>query len=115
MVMFFSFSSFAQNAQGAKNGDNSGVEKRVEKMVTDLGLNESETAAVKTLFAKQGDDMNKFRTENTDKESADYKTKQKVFRTAQEAEMKAVLGEAKFAKYMEIRESERKSRPQKPE
>lgn len=115
MVMFFSFSSFAQNAQGAKKGNNSSVEKRVEKMVTDLGLNESETAAVKTLFAKQSEDMKKFRTENTDKESADYKTKQKDFRVAQDAEMKAVLGEAKFAKYMEIRGSERKSKPQKPE
>jgi len=115
MVLFFSFSSFAQDASGARKGNNFSVEKRVEKMVTDLGLNESETAAVKTLFAKQSEDMKKFRADNPDREGAGYKAKQKDFRAAQDAEMKAVLGEAKYAKLMEIRAAERKMREQKPE
>ncbi len=115
MVLFFSFSSFAQDAPGAKKGNNSGLDKRVEKMVTDLGLNDSEKAAISTLFVKQGEDMKKFRTENTDKESPDFKAKQKEFRKVQDAELKSVLGEVKYQKLMELRAAERKMREQKPE
>lgn len=115
MVLFFSFTSFAQDASVAKKGNNSGLDKRVEKIVTDLGLNESQKTAITTLYAKQWEDMKKFRTENSDKESPDFKAKQKEFRAVQDAELKAVIGDEKFQKLMEIRAAERKMREQKPE
>ena len=115
MVLFFSVTIFSQNPSGGNQGKKSGLENRVEKLATDLGLNDSEKAAVMTLFTKQAADLKAFRTDNPDKESSDFKAKQKEFRTVQDAELKAVIGDAKFKKMQELRATERKMREQKPE
>lgn len=114
MVLFFSFSSFAQDSTPAKKGK-SGLENKVDKITADLGLNDSEKATVTSLFTKQAADLKAFRTSNPDKESADFKAKQKEFRGTQDAELKAVIGDAKFKKLQEIRAAEKKMKEQKTE
>ena len=113
MVLFFSFTSFAQDAPKGNKSNRSGLESRVDKMVSDLGLNESEKTAVTTLFVKQAEDLKKFKADNPDKESPDFKAKQKEFRTIQDGELKAIIGDVKFQKLMEMRAAERKMREQK--
>ena len=115
MILFFSFTTFAQDAPANNQVKKSGLENRVDKMAADLGLNNSEKASVKTLFVKQAEDMKKFRTDNPDKESPDFKAKQKELRTAQDAELVAVIGDAKFRKLKEIRAAEKKMKGQKTE
>ena len=113
MVLFFSFTSFAQGAPKGNKSNRSGLESRVDKMASDLGLNESEKTAVTTLFVKQAEDLKKFKADNPDKESPDFKAKQKEFRTIQDGELKAIIGDVKFQKLMEMRAAERKMREQK--
>ncbi len=103
----------AQQPAGQQKQKGPSIENRVEKMATDLGLTDVEKTALKDLMVKQEADMKKFRTE-VDKESPDFKTKMKEIRTSQEAELKAVLGEAKFKKLMEIRAEMKKAAEQKP-
>jgi len=103
----------AQQPAGQQKQKGPSIENRVEKMATDLGLTDVEKTALKDLMVKQEADMKKFRTE-VDKESPDFKTKMKEIRTSQEAELKVVLGEAKFKKLMEIRAEMKKAAEQKP-
>jgi Spy/CpxP family protein refolding chaperone len=100
----------AQQPAGPQKQKGPSIENRVEKMATDLGLTDVEKTALKDLMVKQEADMKKFRTE-VDKESPDFKTKMKEMRTNQETELKAVLGEAKFKKLMEIRAEMKKAAP----
>ena len=103
----------AQQPAGQQKQKGPSIENRVEKMATDLGLTDVEKTALKDLMVKQDGEMKKLRTE-VDKESPDFKTKMKEIRTSQEAELKVVLGEAKFKKLMEIRAEMKKAAEQKP-
>lgn len=115
MMLFFSFTTFAQDVPATKQQKKSGLDSRLDKMATDLGLSNSEKASVTTLFVKQAEDLKKFRTENPDKESPDFKAKLKEFRTTQDAELSAIIGDVKFQKLKEIRAAEKKMREQKTE
>ncbi len=96
--------SVSVNAQGKKG--NKGIEKKVEKMVTDLGLNDTEKASVTTLFEKQAGEVKALK-EGADTESAEFKAKMQDLRKTQEAELKSVIGNEKYAKLKEIRAAEK--------
>jgi Spy/CpxP family protein refolding chaperone len=118
-VFMFSVSVSAQDqvAPQAPKGEKKeqrqggGVEKRVEKMATDLGLNDTEKESVKVLMTNQEAAIQKFRAEN-DKESADFKQKFKELRKSQDAVLKAVIGDVKFEKLQAIR-AEQKAKMEK--
>ncbi len=101
----------AQQQAEPKKGNMPTIENRVEKMATDLGLNATEKASLKVLFEKQEADMKKFRDE-TNRDSPDFKDKMKEIRKKQTAELKALLGDEKFAKLEAQREEQRKKQPQ---
>ena len=105
-VLVFSTMVFAQE-QNNQKGKAPSVEQRVEKMANDLSLSATEKANLQTLFVKQDADMKKFRAE-TNKEGADFKDKMKEFRKTQESELKAVIGDEKFAKLQTIRAEQKK-------
>jgi hypothetical protein len=83
------------------------IEQRVEKMAVDLELSSTEKANLKTLLVKQAAEMKKFRSE-TDQASEEFKDKMKEMRKTQESELKAVIGEEKYAKLLKIRAEQRK-------
>jgi len=91
-----------------------GVERRVDKMATDLGLNDTEKASVKTLMVNQEAASQKFRAEN-DKEGQDFRQKFKEFRKTQDEELKAVIGDEKFQKLQTIRAEQRAKMEKKAE
>ena len=125
-VLMFSLSIMAQEQQPAPKGERGAgkefrqggqrmsIEERVAKMATDLSLTDTEKASVKTLMEKQEVANQKFRSEN-DRESPDFRTKFKEFRTAQDAELKAVIGEEKFQKLQTMRAEQRQKMEKKPE
>lgn len=99
----FTFAVFAQ--EKAKNTANV-IEKRVERMSTELSLNDAEKAKVKVLLEKQSNDYNKLKSQLSP-ESEDFKVKMKELRKAQNDELKKILGNEKFAKYKENRAQEK--------
>ena len=106
-ILFFSTAAFSQQEEVKRKGPS--IEKRVEKMVTDLGLSATEKTSLQALFVKQEADLTKFKAETT-KESPDFKSKMKEFRKTQEGELKAVIGEEKFAKLQALREEQKKQK-----
>lgn len=109
-VLIFSTTIFAQEQTGEKRKGPS-IEQRVEKMATDLSLSATEKANLQVLFVKQEADMKKFKAE-TSKESPDFKDKMKELRKTQESELKAVIGDEKFAKLQTIRAEQKKKNNQ---
>lgn len=97
----------AVNAQDKKDKASNSVEVRVEKMSTDLGLNETEKASVKSLLEKQATEKKQFTKEN-DKESAEFKSKMKELQKKQSGELKAVIGDEKFKKMQALKAEEKK-------
>jgi Skp family chaperone for outer membrane proteins len=96
------------NAQEKKaKGPN--IEASVEKMATDLGLNDAEKASVKTLLEKQNAEKKQF-NKNNDKESAEYKPKMKELQKKQNDELKATIGDEKFKKLQALKSEEKKSK-----
>ena len=96
------------NAQEKKaKGPN--IEARVEKMATDLGLNDAEKASVKTLLEKQNVEKKQFNKKN-DKESTEYKPKMKELQKKQNDELKATIGDEKFKKLQALNSEEKKSK-----
>lgn len=89
----------------AKNTPNV-IEKRVEKMATELSLNDAEKAKVKVLLEKQSNDYNKLKSQLSP-ESEDFKVKMKELRKTQNDELKKTLGDEKYAKYKENRAQEK--------
>lgn len=75
-------------------------------MVTDLGLNDAEKASVTTLFEKQAGEVKALK-EGADIQSDEFKAKMKDLRKTQEAELKTVIGNEKYAKLKEIRAAEK--------
>lgn len=84
-----------------------GLDQRVEKMAADLGLSDTEKSGLKSLLVKQAEEMKALRTE-TDKESDAFKAKMKELRKSQESELKALIGDEKYAKLLKIRAEQRK-------
>jgi hypothetical protein len=91
-----------------KKGKGSSIEMRVEKMATDLGLNNAEKSSVKTLLEKQEAEKKQFRTDNN-KESAEYKPKMKELQKKQNDELKAAIGDTKFQKLQALKAEEKKA------
>lgn len=94
------------SAQEKSKNTTNVIEKRVEKMATELSLNDSEKAKLKVLLEKQSNDYNKLKSQLSP-ESEDFKVKMKELRQAQNDELKKVLGNEKFAKYKENRAQEK--------
>jgi len=111
-IMFAALLMFVStiNAQEKKENKAKGsdIEVRVEKMATDLGLNDAEKASVKKLFEKQYAEKKQFRNDNN-KESADYKTKMKELQKKQNDELKATIGDEKFQKLQALEAKEKKA------
>ncbi len=110
LLMMISISLSAQQQNEAKPKGPT-LEQRVEKMATDLGLTDTEKATVTTLLKKHAAEMKELRAE-PDKQSDAFKAKMKELRKSQENELKALLGEEKYAKLLEIRKAEQKMRQQ---
>lgn len=91
-----------------KKGKGSSIEMRVEKMATDLGLNNAEKSSVKTLLEKQEAEKKQFSKDNN-KESAEYKPKMKELQKKQNDELKALIGDAKFQKLQALKAEEKKA------
>jgi len=85
-----------------------GIDQRVEKMAADLGLSDTQKADLKALFVKQAAEMKTLRTAEPDKESDAFKAKMKELRKSQEGELKALLGDEKYAALLKIRAEQRK-------
>lgn len=100
IFMFSALLMFAStlNAQEKKDkkGKGPSIEMRVEKMTTDLGLNNAEKSNVKTLLEKQ--EVEKKQFSNNNKESTEYKPKMKELQKKQNDELKAIIGDTKFQK-----------------
>lgn len=92
-----------------KKAKGPGIEMRVEKMATDLGLNDAEKATVKALMEKQ-DAEKKQAMKDGDKESAEFKSKMKELQKKQSAELKTALGAEKFKKLQTLRAAAKKSK-----
>lgn len=107
LVMFASALNAQENKEKKAKGP--GVEVRVEKMATDLGLSDAEKASVKTLLEKQDAEKKEF-SKNTDKESPDFKPKMKELQKKQNDELKAAIGEEKFQKLQSLKAEEKKSK-----
>lgn len=105
-LFVFASVSFAQEQTQQKREKGPSIEKRVDKMATDLGLSATEKTNLQTLLQKQEEEMKKFKTE-TDNESADFKPKMKELRKSQTEELKALLGDEKYAKLQELRSEEK--------
>ena len=103
----FMFST-TMSAKKDKKGKGPSVEVRVEKMTTDLGLNDTEKAAVKTLLEKQDAEKKQLFQDN-DKKSAEFKPKMKELRKKQDDELKATLGVEKFQKLKALEPADKKS------
>lgn len=94
------------SAQDKTRSSVSVIEKRAEKMATELGLIDVEKAKVKVLLEKQNIDYNMAKSDLSP-ESADFKSKLKELRKVQEEELKKVIGKEKYAKYKENRAAEK--------
>lgn len=105
LLAAFTF-AFAVSAQEKAKNTANVIEKRVEKVATELSLNDVEKAKVKVLLEKQSIDYNKLKSQLSP-ESEDFKVKMKELRKAQNDELKKVLGNEKFAKYKENRAQEK--------
>jgi Skp family chaperone for outer membrane proteins len=112
-IFMFALATNAQDQTPTKKVKGPSIEVRVEKMATDLGLTDAVKTSVKALLEKQAAEKKKFNAEN-DKESAEYKAKLKELQKAQNAEMKALIGEDNYKKLQEIKAAEKKAE-QKPE
>ena len=112
IFMFAALFMFAttMDAKGKKNkkGKVPSIEVRVEKMSTDLGLNDAEKASVTTLLQKQDAEKKQFNKDN-DKESPEYKPKMKELEKKQNEELKAVIGEEKFQKLKAMKPARKKA------
>lgn len=106
VLTLFSVSTNAKENNG-KGDKKPSIEQRVEKMATDLNLTETEKTAVKSLFEKQDAEKKQFMKDNN-KENADFKPKMKELQKKQDAELKAVIGDEKFKKYLELKAEEKK-------
>lgn len=97
VAFIFSVSANAQIKEDNK------VQKRVEQMVSDLRLNDTEKASLTTLFEKHAGEMMKLKEEvNTD--SAELKVKMRGLHKRQEVELKNLIGNEKYAELKEIRD-----------
>ena len=94
------------NSQEKTNNKTNVIEKRVEKMATELSLSDVEKAKVKTLLQKQSNDYDKLKSGLTPG-SEETKVKLKELRKTQNEELKKVLGNEKYAKYYENRAQEK--------
>jgi len=82
------------------------IEKRVDKMVKELGLTDVEKANVKTLLEKQSVEVKKLKAELSPGEN-DFKVKMKELHKTQEVELKNLIGNEKYAKLKENRAAEK--------
>ncbi len=98
--------TFAVSAQEKAKNTTNVIEKRVERMATELSLTDVEKAKVKVLLEKQSNDYNKLKSQLSP-ESEDFKVKMKELRKAQNDELKKALGDEKYAKYKENRAQEK--------
>ena len=111
MFFLFQLGLNAQDVKREKNA-NQGLEKRVEKMATDLSLNAAEAAKLKVVLEKQASEMKTIR-DAAEPGSDEFKAKMKELRNSQEEELKTVLGAEKYEKMKEIRAAERANAPKK--
>lgn len=110
IFMFAAMMMFATSIKAQENKEKKakgpGIEVRVEKMATDLGLNDAEKAAVKTLLEKQEAEKKEI-GKSLDKESPDFKPKMKELQKKQNDELKALIGDQRFQKYQTIKAEEK--------
>jgi len=105
LLAAFIFNFVVSAQEKAKNTANV-IEKRVEKMATELSLNDAEKAKVKVLLEKQSNDYNKLKSQLSSK-GEDFKVKMKELRKTQNDELKKTLGSEKYAKHKENRAQEK--------
>lgn len=101
---FLVFSMSVSGQNGKKNGTVA-IDKRVEKMGTELSLNDTEKASLKNLFVKQEAEVTKLKAENA--KSADLLAKVKELHNTQDAELKKAIGSEKYTRYKENRAAEK--------
>jgi hypothetical protein len=101
--------STTMSAKKDKKGKGPSVEVRIEKMSTDLGLNDTEKATVKTLLEKQDAEKKEF-SKSMDKENAEFKPKMKELQKKQSADLKAAIGDEKFQKLQALKAAEKKAK-----
>ena len=110
IFMFAALLMFASTIKAQENNEKKAkgprIEVRVEKMATDLGLNDAEKATVKSLLEKQDAEKKEF-VKSMDKESAEFKPKMKEIQKKQSAELKATIGEEKFKKMQDLKAAEK--------
>lgn len=100
-----------QRGSEVANGDRKPMspEVKADEMAKSLDLSDDVKVKLKELFVVQAQKSKEFRA-SVSKDSPDFQEKMKEFRKNEMDELKAVLGDAKFQKYMK----ERKDRmPQK--
>lgn len=105
LLAAFTF-TFAVTAQEKAKNIANVIEKRVERMATELSLNDVEKAKVKMLLEKQSNDYDKLKSQLSSK-GEDFKVKLKELRKTQNDELKKALGNEKYAKYKENRAQEK--------
>ena len=82
---------------------------RAESTAKDLGLTDEVKAQVQALYEKNDEAFAKFRSE-TDRNSPDFREKFKALRDAQDADLKKIVGDEKFATLQKLREERRQQR-----
>jgi hypothetical protein len=98
--------STTMNAKGKKEKGPS-VDVRIEKMATDLSLSATEKANVKALLEKQAAAKKEtVAAAGDDKKSKEFKKQMKALTKTQEAELKTLLGDEKYAKYQATKSAE---------
>ncbi len=106
IFMLIAAFTFAVSAQEKAKNTTNVIDKRVEKMATELSLSDAEKAKVKVLLEKQSNDYNKLKSQLSSK-GEDFKVKMKELRKTQNDELKKTLGNEKYAKHKENRAQEK--------
>lgn len=91
----------AQDRPNRGNGDRNGREQRIEKMVTELGLDEKQAKEFKAAF----EEMKPSRATNNGERPSREEMQKK--REAAEAKIKSILTEEQYKKYQALKENEK--------
>ena len=109
-VIMFSMAISAQqpNSPQGNNGERKMVsaQMRAERLAKQLNLTDEQKAKVQAVYEKNDVDFAKLRDE-VKKDDPSFKTKMKEFRERQDAEIKAAIGDEKYAELQKLNEERR--------
>ncbi|HLH55600.1 MAG TPA: hypothetical protein VKY92_18515 [Verrucomicrobiae bacterium] len=108
----FSGAAFAQNTNTAPRGERRGpsIEKRVDRLTTELNLNQEQQAKVKSLFEKQATE----RREILNLPREERREKMRALMQDENSELKTILTSEQFQKWQKLREQMRARRGGNP-